>query len=189
MSLEKTLKRVRDLIALTSSDREEEARTAAFQACKLIREHKLDVIGARSTASSYRTRPPGEPARPGNRSADRGSAASSSADYRPPPSDYYHAPPSPEPTARCWTGAGWTYQGASHSRPADPPPPTRESFATNTSILSPKQFSTAVSMAYKFKANRDDAIRFFETQERTARTGDKTAAAYMGILKEIQERK
>lgn len=40
----KLLERVAQLIALTSSSYEEEARSAAFQACKLIREHHLLVI-------------------------------------------------------------------------------------------------------------------------------------------------
>ncbi len=40
-----TLERVEKLIALSASDREEEARTSAMLACKLIREHKLKVVG------------------------------------------------------------------------------------------------------------------------------------------------
>ena len=39
----KVLKRVEDLIRLAGSDREEEARTSAYLACKLIRENKLAV--------------------------------------------------------------------------------------------------------------------------------------------------
>jgi hypothetical protein len=38
------VERVRALIARTSSPHEEEARTAAMIACRLIREHRLDVV-------------------------------------------------------------------------------------------------------------------------------------------------
>ncbi len=38
------LEKVRKLIALTASDNLNEAKAAAYQACKLIREHKLHVI-------------------------------------------------------------------------------------------------------------------------------------------------
>jgi len=38
------LTKVQRLIALTASDSKEEARTAAYQACKLIREHELTVV-------------------------------------------------------------------------------------------------------------------------------------------------
>lgn len=37
------------LIALSSSSHEEEARTAAFQACKIIRENKLVVMTEKAT--------------------------------------------------------------------------------------------------------------------------------------------
>lgn len=48
------VERVRALIARTSSPHEEEARTAAVIACRLIREHQLDVV------------PPGPPASVGH---------------------------------------------------------------------------------------------------------------------------
>jgi hypothetical protein len=38
------LKKVKDLVALTSSSNSAEARTSAFLACKLIREHGFEVI-------------------------------------------------------------------------------------------------------------------------------------------------
>lgn len=38
------LERVRRLVALTSSSFEEEARTAAFRACELIRRHGLRLV-------------------------------------------------------------------------------------------------------------------------------------------------
>ena len=41
--LDKVLKKVHGLVARTSSDSIEEARTSAFMACKLIREHDLRV--------------------------------------------------------------------------------------------------------------------------------------------------
>ncbi len=40
-----TVEKVRRLIALAASDSPEEARTAAFQACRLIREHEMVVTG------------------------------------------------------------------------------------------------------------------------------------------------
>ena len=51
MSSERDLKLVRDLIALTSSSSENEARNAAFKACELIRTRKIQV-GDASTMSS-----------------------------------------------------------------------------------------------------------------------------------------
>ena len=50
----KTIEKVRKLIALSGSDNQTEARNAAYQACKLIREHELLVgysSGERSRAS------------------------------------------------------------------------------------------------------------------------------------------
>jgi hypothetical protein len=41
--MSKTLEKVRKLIALTASSQESEARNAAFQACKLIRENKFHI--------------------------------------------------------------------------------------------------------------------------------------------------
>jgi hypothetical protein len=37
------LDRIRDLIALSSSPSENEARNAAYEACKLLREHKVEL--------------------------------------------------------------------------------------------------------------------------------------------------
>lgn len=47
--------RVRKLIALSASDNSEEARTAALTACRLIREHGLEVVekGATRPSDSY----------------------------------------------------------------------------------------------------------------------------------------
>jgi hypothetical protein len=45
------VERVRALIARTSSPHEEEARTAAMIACRLIREHGLDVVPPGPTPS------------------------------------------------------------------------------------------------------------------------------------------
>lgn len=45
----KTLDRIRKLIALSSSDNESEARNAAYQACKLIREKNV-VLGFKRVA-------------------------------------------------------------------------------------------------------------------------------------------
>lgn len=45
----RVLDRVKKLIALASSPNLEEARTAAFQACKLIREHELVVVRKEAT--------------------------------------------------------------------------------------------------------------------------------------------
>jgi hypothetical protein len=42
-SLMDIVDKVRKLVALTASDREEEARTAAYLACKLIRQHSLVI--------------------------------------------------------------------------------------------------------------------------------------------------
>ncbi len=46
------VERVRALIARTSSPHEEEARTSAVIACRLIREHSLDVVQRRETPSA-----------------------------------------------------------------------------------------------------------------------------------------
>lgn len=46
------VERVRALIARASSPHEEEARTSAVIACRLIREHQLEVV-TRSAAPSY----------------------------------------------------------------------------------------------------------------------------------------
>lgn len=46
------LDRVRKLIALTASPNENEARNAAMLACKLIREHKLDVVSTSAAPSA-----------------------------------------------------------------------------------------------------------------------------------------
>lgn len=40
----KVLERVRQLIELSASTSENEARNAALQACRLIREHELEVV-------------------------------------------------------------------------------------------------------------------------------------------------
>ena len=45
------VERVKALIARTSSNHEEEARTAAMIACRLIREHELDIVPRGATAS------------------------------------------------------------------------------------------------------------------------------------------
>jgi len=45
------LKRVNDLIARTNSPAEEEARTSAFLACKLIREHGFQVINPKAAVA------------------------------------------------------------------------------------------------------------------------------------------
>jgi hypothetical protein len=56
------LEKVRKLIAMTASDFEEEARTAAMQACRLIRTHGFTVgpteTGPRFDPFSYRPSPP-----------------------------------------------------------------------------------------------------------------------------------
>ena len=44
MSANPTIEKVRRLIALTTSNHAEEARTSAFLACKIIREHGLHVV-------------------------------------------------------------------------------------------------------------------------------------------------
>ena len=46
------VERVKKLIALAASDNPEEARNAAHLACRLIREHKMQVIGARDVPRS-----------------------------------------------------------------------------------------------------------------------------------------
>lgn len=46
--------RVERLIALTASPHEEEARTAAFQACRIIREQGLRVVDANATRAAPR---------------------------------------------------------------------------------------------------------------------------------------
>jgi len=45
------VERVKALIARASSPHEEEARTSAVIACRLIREHQLDVVPRREAAS------------------------------------------------------------------------------------------------------------------------------------------
>ena len=45
------LAKARQLIALAASDSKEEARTAAFQACRLIREHGFEVVEKRGESS------------------------------------------------------------------------------------------------------------------------------------------
>lgn len=71
----KLLTRVQQLIALSASSAEEEARTAAFQACKLIRENKLEIVTSAETPAPA----PPKPAR-------------AAAPPPPPP------PPKPQPT-------------------------------------------------------------------------------------------
>lgn len=44
MSLEKAIEKTRKLVALSSSPHAEEARTSAYLACRLIREHGLQII-------------------------------------------------------------------------------------------------------------------------------------------------
>jgi hypothetical protein len=53
----KLLDKVNKLVALTSSSHEEEARTAAFQACKLIRENSLEVVVGIPSKHESRRRP------------------------------------------------------------------------------------------------------------------------------------
>ncbi len=58
ISTAKLLDKVTKLIALTSSPNREEARTSAYQACKLIRENKLSVVTQASKASTEPVRAP-----------------------------------------------------------------------------------------------------------------------------------
>jgi hypothetical protein len=51
------LTKARQLIALAASDSKEEARTAAFQACRLIREHGFEVV-EKSAPRPFRATPP-----------------------------------------------------------------------------------------------------------------------------------
>lgn len=51
MDRSRVIERVQKLVAMTASPHEEEARTSAFLACKLIREHDLQIGGARAAVS------------------------------------------------------------------------------------------------------------------------------------------
>lgn len=51
----KAMERVKALIARTASDSEEEARTCALLACRLIREHALEVVDPAAPAHNFRT--------------------------------------------------------------------------------------------------------------------------------------
>lgn len=77
---ENVLDRVRRLVALASSSVEEEARTAAVTACRLIREHGLEISeviakAAEETREERRqadtTSPPNGPERWSSRRAER----------------------------------------------------------------------------------------------------------------------
>lgn len=52
MKKDKAVERVQKLIALAASSNENEARNAAFQACKIIRENKLEVVAPGRSFSS-----------------------------------------------------------------------------------------------------------------------------------------
>lgn len=57
------VERVRKLIALASSSNENEGRTAAFLACRLIREHGLSVVDGVSDTRRVRASPSPPPPR------------------------------------------------------------------------------------------------------------------------------
>jgi hypothetical protein len=58
----RVLAKVKKLIALTSSSFSEEARTSAFMACKLIREHNMQVIACSlNIDQDFECRPPPDP--------------------------------------------------------------------------------------------------------------------------------
>jgi len=168
---EKIIDRVKKLIALTENSNENEARNSAFQACKLIREHSLVVMGkvaykpASPSGSGYR--PPQEARRGGY-----GRPSYSERDSR------YDS------SSRRYSSyrADAEYANVSHGGGG------REAFKTDTKILTNKQFLTAVKLAEEYKQGLPRAGQFFSTQEVQKVLGSKVALAYLGILKEVMER-
>lgn len=177
---EKIIDRVKKLIALTENSNENEARNSAFQACKLIREHSLVVMGkvAHKPAS-----PPGSGYRPPQeaRRGGYGRPSYSERDNR-----YDSSSRGYDPHA----GGGYSshyradaeYANVSHGGGG------REAFKTDTKILTDKQFLTAVRLAEQYKEGLPQAGQFFSAQEVQKVLGSKVALAYLGILKEVMER-
>jgi hypothetical protein len=58
----RVLAKVEKLVAMTSSPHEEEARTSAFMACKLIRNHSLQIVAY--SARSHQEHKPNPPPTP-----------------------------------------------------------------------------------------------------------------------------
>ena len=62
--INRVLSKVEKLVAMTSSPHVEEARTSAFMACKLIRDHGLQIVAYSARASDetvYQSPPKQEP--------------------------------------------------------------------------------------------------------------------------------
>ncbi len=136
----KLLERVQKLIALSASDREEEARTSAFIACKLIREHKLTV----GTGPYVSARQPPFPRKPA-----------------------WHRPEEEE----------------------SEPDFRRSSVPFDTSILTSKQFTTAIQQAWAYSRHQAKAQQFFSSQEVEARKGSRVAQMYLKILDHVLAQK
>lgn len=64
MTTTKILERVRQLVALTASPNENEARNAAALACRLIRDHKLEIVDRDPKPGNVSPPPPSPPRRP-----------------------------------------------------------------------------------------------------------------------------
>jgi hypothetical protein len=156
LSEEKILDRVKKFIALTASDHEEEARTSALIACRLIREHGLVVMGK----VAYKV----------PSAAPRGQRREHWAD---PPSSSY-----------AWSGDEYRYK-QQPSDPADMSGVGRGDFTTDTAILTHKQFRTAIEQSFQYKAGIPTAYQFFSRMEVEKSKGNGVARAMLGILKEI----